>query len=226
MLKRTVYLWHTGKLRHPLRLMVVSDLHNEPYGDILPMLVGADALIVAGDSVNRYQQHYENGIAFIREASLRLPTFVGIGNHEARLRHLSDFCDAVTGTQATLLFNRHVRFGELAIGCWYRPENFACADPIPALEAEDACKILLCHRPEDYMRRLRPCGVDLVLAGHAHGGQVRVFGQGLYAPGQGVFPRYTRGVVDNRMIVSAGAGNAVYAPRWGNPCEVLEIHLD
>ena len=76
------------------------------------------------------------------------------------------------------------------------------------------------------MRYLRGADVDLVLAGHAHGGQIRIFGQGLYAPGQGIFPRYTRGVVDGRMIISAGAGNPVPAPRWGNPCEVLQLELD
>ena len=53
------------------------------------------------------------------------------------------------------------------------------------MEAEPGVKVLLCHRPEDYMHRLRGAKVDLVLAGHAHGGQIRIGGQGLYAPGQG-----------------------------------------
>ena len=76
------------------------------------------------------------------------------------------------------------------------------------------------------MNELRGRDVDLVLAGHAHGGQVRVFGRGLYAPGQGLLPKYTHGVIDHRMIVSAGASNSVSIPRWGNPCEVLRIELD
>ena len=76
------------------------------------------------------------------------------------------------------------------------------------------------------MRELRGRKVDLVLAGHAHGGQIRIREQGVYAPGQGLFPRYTKGVVDGRMIVSAGAGNPVHMPRWGNPCEIVRITLD
>lgn len=221
----TEYVWSTGKLSRPLTLIVVSDLHDAPYQDLLPMLEGADALISAGDTVDRYRQGFRNGVGFIREAAQRLPTFVGVGNHEMRLHRFDDFRRAVQNTGAHLLWNDCERFGELALGCWYRPEYFGMPDMLPRLETEAGFRLLLCHRPEDYMRRLRGADVDLVISGHAHGGQIRVLGQGLYAPGQGLFPRYTRGVVDNRMIVSAGASNAVPVPRWGNPCEVLRLRL-
>lgn len=226
MRKLTVYPWHTGKLSRPLRLMVVSDLHDRDYADILPMLSGADALLVPGDAVDRYNQRYDRGLEFLREASARLPTFFGVGNHEMRLKDFAGFRAAAEQTQTHFLFNTYRRFGELAIGCWYRPSRFGHPDMLTPFEAEPGVRILLCHRPEDYMRHLRSAAVDLVLAGHAHGGQIRVFGQGLYAPGQGVLPRYTHGVVGARMIVSAGVSNAVLVPRWGNPCEVLRIDLD
>lgn len=222
----TVYPWHTGKLSHPMRLIVVSDLHDGQYEDIMPMLSGADALLVPGDVANRYQQSFGKGFAFLKEASVLLPTFVGVGNHEIRLRNFSDFRSAIEQTDATFLFNSYTRFGELSIGCWYRPERYGHTDMLPELEAESGCKILLCHRPEDYVHRLKDANVDLVLAGHAHGGQIRIHNQGLYAPGQGIFPKYTHGVVDERMIISAGASNVVAVPRWGNPCEVLQIDLD
>ena len=216
----TYYPWHTGKLSRPMRLAVVSDLHNQPYQDIFPMLDGVDALLVPGDVANRYRQRFDHGIAFLREASNRLPTLVGVGNHETRLRDFDAFRTAVGQTDATLLFNQYVRLGEIVVGCWYRPEYFHQPDILPAMEAENGCKVLLCHRPEDYVRHLQNAAVDLVLAGHAHGGQIRIGNQGLYAPGQGIFPKYTRGVVNGKMIISAGAGNAVLAPRWGNPCEL------
>ena len=38
MRKLIVYPWHTGRLAVPKRLLVVSDLHDGPYADILPML--------------------------------------------------------------------------------------------------------------------------------------------------------------------------------------------
>ncbi len=226
MRKLTVYPWHTGRLAAPMRLLVVSDLHDGPYADILPMLREADALLVPGDVVNRYYQRFSGGLAFLREAANIRPTFFGVGNHETRLDGFADFRKAAEDTGARFLFNRYERFGELTVGCWYRPEQFGHRDMLPAMEAEPGVKVLLCHRPEDYMHRLRGAKVDLVLAGHAHGGQIRIGGQGLYAPGQGIFPRYTRGVWDEKLIISAGASNAVPAPRFGNPCEVLRIDLD
>ena len=68
--------------------------------------------------------------------------------------------------------------------------------------------------------------IDLTLSGHAHGGQIRLFGQGLYAPGQGVFPRLTGGFYDGgRLLVSRGMTNTVRIPRIGNPCELVMIEI-
>ncbi|MBE0600370.1 MAG: metallophosphoesterase [Firmicutes bacterium] len=221
----TNYSWHTGKLTKPVRLLVVSDLHNGPYADIIPHLKDVDALLMPGDLAERHGQMYQRGIGFLREAVDRLPTFVGVGNHEMRLKSYPEFADLVERTGATLLFNSYTRFGELAIGCWYRPERCGQPDMLEAFQAEAGCRILMSHRPEDYFRSLRDKDVDLVLSGHAHGGQWRVFGRGVFAPGQGLFPRYTRGIVGN-MIISAGAGGNAPAPRINNPKEILRIELD
>jgi hypothetical protein len=209
-----------------MRLMVVSDLHDGRYADILPMLTGADALLVPGDVVDRYRQRSSRGLAFLRDAAAIVPTYFGMGNHEARLKGFAAFRTAAAETGAHMLFNSIVRHGELAIGCWYQPEDYGHADILPALAAEGGVRILLCHKPEDYMARLRGAQVELALAGHAHGGQIRIGGRGLYAPGQGILPRYTYGVWDGRLIITSGASNAVPVPRWGNPCEVLRIDLD
>lgn len=80
--------------------------------------------------------------------------------------------------------------------------------------------VLLSHHPEYYP--LVPEGVDLILSGHAHGGQWRIFGRGVWSPGQGLLPRWTRGVYD-RMVVSAGLSNTTWMPRIGNPTEVVYV---
>ena len=227
MRKLVCYEHHTGKLQRPLTFAVVSDLHNEPYEDLFPLMEGADALLVPGDVSNRYRQEYANGVAFLRDAAQRMPTFYSLGNHEAQQEAYAQLRRELEQTGAEILVNRHVRFGETVIGGWYDPDIVEEPDALDAMEKEDGVKILLCHKPEQYMKRLRHRSFDLVVAGHAHGGQIRILGQGLYAPGQGPLPRYTRGVYDRgRMIVSAGAGNPARMPRWFNPCEVLLIKMD
>ena len=83
--------------------------------------------------------------------------------------------------------------------------------------------ILLSHHPE-YIH-LIPSSIDLVLSGHAHGGQWRVFGRGVFAPGQGWWPKYTKGVYENRLVVSAGLSNTTWIPRIGNPTEVVYLEF-
>lgn len=87
--------------------------------------------------------------------------------------------------------------------------------------------VLLCHHPEYFP--LVPESVPLVLSGHAHGGQWRFYNpfrrrwDGVYAPGQGLWPRWTRGVYDGRLVVSAGLANTASVPRLFNPTEIVYL---
>ncbi len=105
--------------------------------------------------------------------------------------------------------------------------------PLPNFEflsefnAADGFKILLCHYPHYYEKHLKGSSFDLILSGHAHGGQWRFFGRAVYAPHQGILPQYTSGIYDGRHIISRGASNNVKPiPRFFNPCEVLEIQIE
>ena len=89
--------------------------------------------------------------------------------------------------------------------------------------AERGYHLLLCHHPEYYPRYLRERQIELILSGHAHGGQIRLFGQGLFAPGQGLFPKLTSGVTDGRLVVSRGLANCQKVPRLFNPTELVYI---
>lgn len=99
-------------------------------------------------------------------------------------------------------------------------------------EKQEGYKILLSHHPEYWsLRKQKLCErkIDLVLSGHAHGGQIRLFGKGLYAPGQGFFPEYTKGMWMGKhgwLVVSTGLANtSSIVPRLFNPTEVVYVEL-
>lgn len=88
--------------------------------------------------------------------------------------------------------------------------------------------LLLSHRPELFEIYVNN-EVDLVLSGHAHGGQFRLpFVGGLVAPNQGLFPKYDAGLYteeNTNMIVSRGIGNSILPFRFNNRPEVILIEL-
>jgi len=94
----------------------------------------------------------------------------------------------------------------------------------------DYYTILLSHRPE-FFELYDEYDFDLVLCGHAHGGQWRIPGilNGLYAPHQGIFPKYAGGRYaseDMTMIVSRGlARETTRVPRIFNRPELVVIEL-
>jgi predicted MPP superfamily phosphohydrolase len=99
-------------------------------------------------------------------------------------------------------------------------------DFLSRFDQQDGYKILLCHHPEYFARYIRTLSIDLTVSGHAHGGQWCLFGRGIYAPGQGLFPRYTHGVHHaGRLLVSRGVGDSTFIPRIGAPNEIIMIHL-
>lgn len=93
--------------------------------------------------------------------------------------------------------------------------------------AQPGFKILLSHHPEYYP--LIPSEISLVVSGHAHGGQWRFYDpfkriwRGVLAPSQGCFPKWTKIVYDERLIVSAGLCNTTRIPRINNTTEIVYI---
>lgn len=165
-----------------------------------------------------------NGYRFIREAAEIAPVYLSLGNHEWYLDEQDRALFEQTGV--TLLDNWDVTVtvkGEtLRVGGLSSRVDL---DWLERFADKDGYKLLLCHHPEYFRRYVKDKPIDLMLSGHAHGGQIRVLGRGIFSPGQGVLPKYTRGVYEQRLVVSAGCANTASIPRWGNPCEVVTIRL-
>ncbi len=92
---------------------------------------------------------------------------------------------------------------------------------LSAFAAQPGFRVVMSHHPE-YLP-LIPASVNLILSGHAHGGQWRIFRHGLWSPGQGWWPEYTKGVYEERLVVSAGLSNTTWIPRIWNPIEVIYL---
>ena len=89
-------------------------------------------------------------------------------------------------------------------------------------------RILLSHHPEYHPRYLADRQIHLTVSGHAHGGQWRIGSRGVYAPGQGLFPKYVGGLYpigNGTLCVSRGMRNTVRIPRFFNPCEIVILDL-
>lgn len=170
----------------------------------------------------------ENTYAFIREAVQIAPVYMSIGNHEwyfneKDYRVLKKYGVTLLDNDDTEIWieGKRILVGGLSSGYdmnWLK-----------AFASKDGFKILLCHHPEYYEKIIKSTGrFDLMLSGHAHGGQWRIGNRGVFAPGQGLFPKYSHGIYEiqgGRMIVSAGCANTASVPRLGNPCEVVVVHL-
>ena len=218
----------SGKIRQPLTLALVADLHNGPYADLLPTLRQADGILILGDLLNRHRDGFDRAAAFLKDAPACAPTFYALGNHERCSGDWEAFHPLVRKSRVTLLDNAFVSFGGIMLGGLSSPGYGRPASSfLRKMAARPGFKLLMCHHPELYASAVAPYDIDLTVSGHAHGGQVRLMGRGLYAPGQGLFPKLTSGwYFDRRLLVSRGLTNSAGVPRLFNPCELILLHLE
>lgn len=226
----TEYTFRTGKIDRPLRLAVVSDLHSDSFNDVLEEFGHCDAVLVPGDLVDRHRRNNENALRFLETVPEIVPVFYSIGNHENKYRYREEYLKKVRASKITLLDNESIGFHGVRIG-----GLSSTISKIPDkvfldhFEQEKGYRLLLCHHPEMYRDYVAGRDIDLTLCGHAHGGQIQFFGRGLYAPGQGLFPKLTHGLHDGgKMLISRGMTNGAKprVPRINNPCELIILNLE
>ena len=238
-LEQTVYTVKSQRLPESFsgyRIAQVSDLHNtkfRPFNEtLLAMLADSkpDLIAVTGDLIDSRRTNVAVSVNFMREAVKIAPVYYVPGNHESRipndyakLKAAMDALGIVILESKSLLWEQT---GEsITISGLFDPA-FGISTPNPTAEG---FHLVLCHRPEIfdwYVRR----EFDLVLTGHAHGGQFRLpFVGGLYAPEQGFFPVYDSGIYTQgatTMVVSRGLGNSIFPFRLFNRPEVVVAVLE
>lgn len=233
------------KLTAEVRLAVVTDFHSSDNADDVVAMVTScapDAVLMVGDMFDDdiANRPTERTLSLMRQLSAQYPCYYVSGNHEAWTGEMDALYQQTEEAGVTVL---RMSSGVLTV----RGQRIAlCGIPDPyemvfsgapdteeqlrqALEDVDSADftVLLAHRPE-LLAKYAQFPVDLVVSGHAHGGQVRIPGvlNGLYAPNQGWFPKLAGGAYTQdgtTLIVSRGLAVRTRLPRIFNRPEVVLV---
>lgn len=240
----------SGKISGTVRLLLLSDLHGLAWGEKQAILIekarseAPDAIVLAGDMFD-CDGRVSNVAALLKGIAPLAPTFFVTGSHDFLLWDMKTIhrtlVDAgvrpLSGERAVI----NVRGNMLAITgidevfkaimddekdeIGYYIKNLTAVKP----RDTRVFNVLAAHRPE-FIDAYRQAGFDLGLTGHAHGGQVRIpfLLNGLYAPGQGLFPKYAAGLYRRNgysHVVSRGLHFSYTRPRFFNRPEMVVIDV-
>lgn len=238
------YILETEKVSDPVRLAVLTDLHSCDYGENQEELLNAvlnldpqpDGILLVGDIVDD-ELPEDNAWYTISKLSEFYCCFYVTGNHEWKSGEVERICGEMERLGVTVLHGDSFFLsngqGQMVAICGIDDPNVGAAGQLEQVgESVDpeTFTVLMSHRPERIDEYLS-YSFDLILCGHAHGGQWRLPGliNGLLAPNQGLFPKYAGGQYDfedTTMIVSRGlARESTRVPRIYNPPELVVVDI-
>ncbi|PKH11561.1 metallophosphoesterase [Planomicrobium sp. MB-3u-38] len=228
------------------KIVQVSDLHNAMFGNNQKSLIEKvekaepDAIFITGDLIDSERYDLDTALILVDALVEMSDVYFVTGNHEVAVNKLEDIKAALVERGVIYLENEAVEWevdGEVLqiagihdplMDMYYRDEEYT-RDAIATASLTDDFTLLLAHRPEQ-IAVYADNEIDVVFSGHAHGGQVRIPGLGgLFAPGQGWFPRMTEGIFENRetqLVLSRGLGNSGFPLRILNLPEIVSVTLE
>lgn len=233
----------TADVTSPVRLAVLTDLHSCAYGENQQRLLDAvyaekpDLVALVGDIVDDVLPE-ENAWTTMETLAGKYPCFYVTGNHEWWTGEIERICAQMTSCGVTVLRGDggEVTVQGETLSLWGidDPESGESGAQLRAVgeqAQEEGFHILLAHRPEQ-IEIYTQYPFDLILSGHAHGGQWRLPGlvNGLYAPHQGLFPEYAGGrydLEDTVLLVSRGLAreSTRMIPRIFNRPELVMVEI-
>jgi uncharacterized protein len=214
-----------------LRILHLSDLHIDVSDETAHAIIAAarsadyDLTVLTGDYRFRTSGDIEPALANMARlrASLGDEVYAVLGNHDSVL-----MLPALEDMGIRMLMNESVTLtrGDAQVflcgiddAHFFGVENFekALAD-VP----EDAVTVLLSHTPEVF-RQAAHSGIDLLLCGHTHGGQICLPGKIPVLLDAAIPRRLGRGAWRYRDMLgytSPGAGTSIAEVRLNCPAEV------
>jgi len=230
-----------------LKVIHISDLHSSNYGTaqskLIRMIVeeAPDMIWITGDLMDE-NKSIQGAIELLEGIQNKFPIYYVSGNHEYWHDDPDLLFEKIKSYGVTILDNESItlsiRDSKIIITGVIDPDATLAYNGKEALErslsrvkdieSQEGYRVLLSHRPE-HIKVYESYGFDLVASGHAHGGQIRIpfLLNGLYAPNQGLLPKYAGGhyayTKDTDLIVSRGLSYNPRLPRVFNPPEVVVI---
>lgn len=230
------------------KIIQISDYHNEESKILNKELIlnikkeKPNIIVITGDLIDANNPNFKIAIDFIKKIKNFAPIYFVSGNHEASISNYEDL-KLKLKEQGVIVLDNEIAVIEKEsskiniIGIsdpkivhddYVKDSNIINKNLESINYDNNLFSILLTHRPEVFNIYTEK-NIDLVLAGHAHGGQFRIpFIGGVIAPNQGLLPKYTSGIFkenNTNMIVNRGIGNSIIPLRINNRPELVIITL-
>lgn len=253
------YKIQSDKINEEAKIVLISDLHNNQFGKSNERLIkkikeqNPDIILMDGDILNEDGTNAKTAIHLVKKLRKTAPIYYALGNHEiGYMKKDSHLSQELTKAGAKIVDKEYqdlkIRNNKIRIGGLYEyafavdgKGNMSKKDMpskvrnfLTEFEESHAFKIMLSHRPDSFIfgHAAETWKIDLVVSGHAHGGQVRIPGKGgLYGADQGWFPKYVDGIhhfkTVKNMVITRGLGSdREKLPRFHNIPEITVIHLE
>jgi predicted MPP superfamily phosphohydrolase len=232
-----IYLKRLPPAFDGFRIVQLSDIHHSPFTSRAQIeravdtanSLQPDIVALTGDYISKERQYAAPCAELLGKLRARHGVFAVLGNHD----HWTDaalITDLFRAERMTVLVNQGMRFELKGAAFWLAgvDDTMVGLEDLPLALAgsrEDEMKLLLAHNPI-ILRRAARAGVDLVLSGHTHGGQVSLRSERSVAgrPRR----RLLKGLArqgETQIYVTRGLGTVVLPVRFGCPPEVSLLEL-
>ena len=244
----------SSKISEPFRIVLISDLHEHQFGRGNEKLAekireqSPDLIIIDGDMINGDSENADTAVELVRALKETAPVYYSFGNHEYSYMEAGheDLTEELEAAGAVVLnyqsIDIDVKGNQIRLGGLYEygfetgmqseEENERAIPYLEEYADTDRYLIMCAHRPESFYPwdMADQWGIDLVLSGHLHGGQVIIPGVGgLYNSLDGFFPKFDYGqykLGDSDMVITRGLGsNPKMLPRFNNPPEIAVVEV-
>lgn len=251
----THFTVRSSKISEPFRIVLVSDLHEHQFGRDNEKLAekireqSPDLIVIDGDMINGDSENADTAVELVRALKEAAPVYYSFGNHEYSYMEAGheDLTEELEAAGAVVLnyqsIDIDVKGNQIRLGGLYEygfetgmqseEENERAIPYLEEYADTDRYLIMCAHRPESFYPwdMADQWGIDLVLSGHLHGGQVIIPGVGgLYNSLDGFFPKFDYGqykLGDSDMVITRGLGsNPKMLPRFNNPPEIAVVEVE